>query len=200
MLPMKGPVRIKRYRRSGGAPMGLRPGEMAINELDGVLFFADGNSSLNGAGQHTAILSIPLKAIAAQFAGTAGAIQSLANGGTGVAAVSTADLLNKLGAQLALSYTPENISNRGAANGYAGLGADGKLPTSVIPSAVLNALEFIGVWDANANNPALTSGAGTKGYIYVVATAGTTSLDGLTSWNVGDWAIYDGTKWRKLDG
>ncbi len=29
--------------------------------------------------------------------------------------------------------------------------------------------------------------------------AGNTNLNGITSWNVGDWAIYDGTAWNKVD-
>jgi hypothetical protein len=29
--------------------------------------------------------------------------------------------------------------------------------------------------------------------------AGTTNLDGITDWQVGDWAIYNGTVWQKVD-
>jgi hypothetical protein len=29
--------------------------------------------------------------------------------------------------------------------------------------------------------------------------AGNTNLDGITSWNVGDWAIFNGTVWQKVD-
>ena len=35
--------------------------------------------------------------------------------------------------QSALGYTPESTDNKGAANGYAGLGADGKVPASQLP-------------------------------------------------------------------
>ena len=39
------------------------------------------------------------------------------------------------GKQAALGYTPENTANKGAANGYAGLGSDGKVPSSQLPEA-----------------------------------------------------------------
>jgi hypothetical protein len=29
--------------------------------------------------------------------------------------------------------------------------------------------------------------------------AGSTNLDGITTWNVGDWAIFNGTVWQKVD-
>lgn len=36
--------------------------------------------------------------------------------------------------QPALGYTPENAANKGTANGYAGLGSDGKVPTAQLPT------------------------------------------------------------------
>lgn len=60
-------------------------------------------------------------------------------------------------------------------------------------------LQFQGTWDANANSPTLSDGTGTQGYFYIVDTAGTTSLDGISDWQVNDWAIFDGTVWRKID-
>jgi hypothetical protein len=88
----------------------------------------------------------------------------------------------------------------GANSGIAQLDSGGHVPTSQLPSAIVNAMEFQTTWNATTNSPTLSSGTGTKGYIYVVATGGTTTLDGIASWNVGDWAIFDGTVWRKLDG
>jgi hypothetical protein len=58
---------------------------------------------------------------------------------------------------------------------------------------------YQGTWNALTNTPTLTSGVGTKGYYYIVSVAGTTNLDGITDWNVGDWAIYDGTAWQQVD-
>ena len=64
----------------------------------------------------------------------------------------------------------------------------------------LGALVYQGTWDASANNPTLTSSVGTKGNYYVVSVAGTTTLDGISSWSVGDWAVFNGSVWQKVDG
>ena len=66
-------------------------------------------------------------------------------------------------------------------------------------SAVTGALNYQGTWDALTNSPALSSGVGTKGYYYVVNVAGTTNLDGITDWQIGDWAVFNGTVWQKVD-
>jgi hypothetical protein len=38
-----------------------------------------------------------------------------------------------------------------------------------------------------------------QGYYYVVDVAGTTNLNGITDWQVGDWAIFNGSIWQKVD-
>jgi len=58
---------------------------------------------------------------------------------------------------------------------------------------------YQGTWNAAANNPALASSVGTKGHYYVVNVDGSTNLNGITDWKVGDWAIYNGTVWQKVD-
>jgi hypothetical protein len=61
---------------------------------------------------------------------------------------------------------------------------------------------YQGTWDANANNPFLQSGVGFTGEYYIVSVAGNTNLDGITNWQVGDWAIFNSAtnKWEKIDG
>ena len=61
-------------------------------------------------------------------------------------------------------------------------------------------LTFKGTWDANANNPFLQSGVGVTGEYYIVSVAGTTNLDGVIVWDVGDWAIFEGATnmWQKI--
>jgi hypothetical protein len=83
--------------------------------------------------------------------------------------------------------------------GVATLDAGGKVPVSELPAAVLGALSYQGTWNASTNTPTLTSGTGTKGYYYVVAVAGSTNLDGITDWLIGDWAVFNGTVWQKVD-
>ena len=64
----------------------------------------------------------------------------------------------------------------------------------------IGALNYKGTWDAATNNPTLTSGVGVKGDYYVVSVAGSTNLDGTTLWGVGDWAVFNGSIWQKVDG
>jgi hypothetical protein len=87
----------------------------------------------------------------------------------------------------------------GSPLGVATLDASGKVPVSELPAAVLGALSYQGTWDASTNTPTLTSSVGTKGYYYVVSVAGNTNLNGITDWLVGDWAVYNGTVWQKVD-
>jgi hypothetical protein len=69
-------------------------------------------------------------------------------------------------------------------------------------SSVINAigaLNYKGTWNASTNTPTLTSGVGTKSDYYVVSVAGTTNLDGITDWQISDWAIFNGSAWQKID-
>ena len=60
-------------------------------------------------------------------------------------------------------------------------------------------LNYQGSWNASTNTPTLTSSVGTNGYYYVVSVSGSTNLNGITDWVVGDWAIFNGTIWQKID-
>ena len=77
------------------------------------------------------------------------------------------------------------------------LAAFGKVQNQI--NGLIGGSIYQGTWNASTNTPALTSGVGTKGYYYIVSVAGSTNLDGITDWNVGDWAIYDGTAWQQVD-
>lgn len=92
-------------------------------------------------------------------------------------------------------YIP--TSEKGAALGVATLDAGGKVPTSQIP--LQGDLNYQGTWNASTNTPTLTSSTGTQGYYYVVDVAGSTNLNGITDWQIGDWAIFNGSVWQKVD-
>jgi len=64
----------------------------------------------------------------------------------------------------------------------------------------IGALNYKGTWNASTNSPTLTSSVGVKGDYYVVSVAGSTNLDGTTLWGVGDWAVFNGSVWQKVDG
>lgn len=73
--------------------------------------------------------------------------------------------------------------------------------TSITTSA-LNSPAYQGTWNASTNTPTLTSNVGTNNNYYIVSTAGTTTLNGISLWSVGDWAIFNGTTnaWEKVLG
>ncbi len=66
-------------------------------------------------------------------------------------------------------------------------------------ASVVGGLTYQGTWDASTNTPTLTSSVGTNGYYYIVATAGSTNLNGITDWQIGDWLMFNGTVWQKID-
>ena len=62
----------------------------------------------------------------------------------------------------------------------------------------IGALVYKGTWDASANSPTLTSSVGNKGDYYYVSVAGSTNLNGITDWQIGDLALFNGTVWQKI--
>jgi len=71
--------------------------------------------------------------------------------------------------------------------------------TSTSWASVAGGLSYQGTWNASTNTPTLASGVGVNGYYYIVATAGSTNLDGITDWQIGDWLMFNGTVWQKID-
>lgn len=63
----------------------------------------------------------------------------------------------------------------------------------------IGALNYKGTWNASTNVPTLVSSVGTKGDYYVVSVAGSTNLNGITDWQINDWAIFNGSAWEKID-
>jgi hypothetical protein len=152
-----------------------------------------------------------------------GGILNVANGGTGLSTTPTNGQIligNGLGYTLTTltagtgltitngsgSITP-SISNTGVSAGTYGsasvipqitVNAQGQI-TSVTNQST-NAPSYQGTWNASTNTPTLTSSVGTQGYYYVVSVAGTTSLNGVANWSVGDWAIFSGSVWEKIPG
>ena len=61
---------------------------------------------------------------------------------------------------------------------------------------------YLGTWNASTNSPTLASSVGpsSPGSYYVVSTSGTTNLNGISDWTVGDWVIWSGSVWQKLEG
>lgn len=114
-----------------------------------------------------------------------------------------------------ISFTYDNETNRNAATGFVS-GDLYKLSVQldnntiwmlesidpvvwVSPVASSGALNYKGVWNASTNAPAIVSGEGSNGDYYIVDVSGTTEIDGVSTWAVGDWIIFNGSEWQKID-
>lgn len=87
----------------------------------------------------------------------------------------------------------------------ANLGAAGEYPVNTPVSelaAMIGTLSYQGLWNASTNTPTIVSSVGTNGYYYVVNVAGTTSINGISNWDVGDWIIFNSTTstWQQIGG
>ena len=65
-------------------------------------------------------------------------------------------------------------------------------------------LAFEGNWNAATDTPDLSGATPDNGQFWICTVAGSTDLDGITDWKVGDWAIYVSTGagtdgWQKID-
>ena len=167
-------------------------------------------ATVNAQGQLTTLAATPIAISNTQVSGlgtmstqnsnnvtiTGGSITgitdlAIADGGTG--ASTAADARSNLGLGTAA------VLNAGVANGVATLDAGGTVPLSQIPASIQGGVSYQGSWNASTNTPTLTSSVGSKGYYYVVSTSGSTNLNGITDWLVGDWAIFNGSVWQKID-
>jgi hypothetical protein len=91
----------------------------------------------------------------------------------------------------------EVVSRKGSANGYAALDANGRVPSSQLPSS---AFEYKGNWNAATNTPTLADGTGDAGDMYRVSVAGNQDLgSGTIDFQVGDYLLYNGAEWDKID-
>jgi hypothetical protein len=106
----------------------------------------------------------------------------------------------RVASQKAVKAYAVAATSLGAVNGTATLDGTGKLPTSQIPAGLVGAVVYQGVWNASTNSPTLAPGVGTKGFYYKVSVAGSTAINGISQWNLGDTIIFDGTTWDKIDG
>ena len=93
--------------------------------------------------------------------------------------------------------TGVNITGGTIADTDSILTAFGKVQNQI--NGLIGGSIYKGTWNANTNTPTLTSSVGTSGNYYIVSVSGTTNLNGITDWQVGDWVIYQGSEWEKVD-
>ena len=137
---------------------------------------------------------------------------SISLGGSGTISASTTSTLT-IGTGLSgTSFNGSSpvtiaISNTGVTSGTYGsasvipvLQVNSQGQITSVSTQPINAPTYQGTWNANTNTPTLTSSVGTQSYYYVVSVAGNTTLNGVSGWNVGDWAIFTGGVWEKVPG
>lgn len=99
---------------------------------------------------------------------------------------------------LAKLLTGLNISGSSITSTDDLLTAFGKLQSQI--NGVLGGAIYQGTWAASTNTPSLANGSGTKGYYYVASDNGSVNFGaGAIDFNTGDWAIYNGAIWQKVD-
>ena len=143
---------IKIKRSSGNtAPTSLEAGQLAYvegNTNGGTLYYGQINNAVSVIGGKKFTDKLDGIEAGAQV----NTVTSVF-GRTGAVTLQSADVTT------ALTFTPENAANKGVANGYAGLDADGKVPSNQLPSYVDDVVEFANL----ASFPA----SGSQGLIYV---------------------------------
>ena len=130
-----------------------------------------------------------------------GRVTAVTTGATGqINTVSTGNLNTII---VSGSSTSRSISaNTGTVTSSSSNLATGAQIQTAINTAVTGVLKYDGTWNASTNSPALSSGSGTVGEYYIVSVAGSTNLDGITDWAVGDWAVFSDQAtdaWQKID-
>ena len=123
---------------------------------------------------------------------TAGGVSNVATG-TGL----TGGPITSTGT-IALANTAVTAGTYGTSIGIPQITVDaqGRITAASVIATTSNSYQ--GTWNASTNSPTLTSSVGTLGFYYVVSTAGSTTLDGISTWAVGDWAVYNGSAWQKV--
>jgi len=70
----------------------------------------------------------------------------------------------------------------------------------IIAGEVITGLNYQGAWNASINSPDLTVESPVTGQFWIVSVDGSTNLGGITNWTSGDWALYDGSSWQRVEG
>ena len=197
--------------------------------LDGVLNSANGGTGAsgtltgyvygNGISPMTASITIPTTDLSGTISNAQLSNSAITINGNSVSLGSsttvTASTTSSLTIGTGLSGTSFNgstpvtiaLANSGVTTGTYGssavipvitVNAQGQV-TSISTQAT-NAPAFQSTWNATTNSPTLTSSVGTQGNYYVVSVAGNTTLNGVSGWNVGDWAIFQNGVWDKIPG
>ena len=79
--------------------------------------------------------------------------------------------------------------------------SDNKINTSYLPDSILGQVEYQGTFNASSNSSSVV-GTLQKGWYYICSTSGDHNPDATkagTNYDIGDWAVYNGSSWDKID-
>jgi len=100
--------------------------------------------------------------------------------------------INNIASDIAsMGATKQSLSEKNQTNGYAGLDGNAKIPSILLPDSVLGQLEYKGTF-----TPTAYPSSPEKGWFYISIGNGTI---GGADYKVGDWAVFNGTTWDKVD-
>ena len=69
----------------------------------------------------------------------------------------------------------------------------------IVAGETITGLSYQGAWNANTNTPDVTASPA-QGQFWIVSVDGSTDVGGITNWTSGDWALYDGANWQRVEG
>jgi hypothetical protein len=72
--------------------------------------------------------------------------------------------------------------------------------TLSVGGETITGLSYQGGWNASTNNPDIANSSPVTGQFWIVSTDGSTDVGGITNWTSGDWALFDGTNWQRVEG
>jgi len=72
--------------------------------------------------------------------------------------------------------------------------------TLSVGGETITGLSYQGGWNADTNTPDIAASSPVTGQFWIVSTDGSTDVGGITNWTSGDWALYDGTNWQRVEG
>ena len=221
--PAVPPVFVRPFFAINGGPAGTSNAQVELLSFEmvdvteayaaGVSATASAGSATAASGSATAAAGSATAAAGSATAAAGSATTATTQAGNAAASATAADaseaqaliyrdeaeaFRDEAGAIVGGDFVPN--SARGVANGVATLDATGIIHTAQLPDAVKGTVRYIANWNANTNSPTIpAASAANKGQYYIVLTAGTTNIDGVAEWAVGDWIISNGATWTKVD-
>jgi len=72
--------------------------------------------------------------------------------------------------------------------------------TLSVGGETITGLSYQGGWNADTNTPDIAASSPVTGQFWIVSTDGSTDVGGITNWTSGDWALFDGTNWQRVEG